>query len=450
MAGAIGKRGCRVIGVDTNSRVVKAVNAGRAPVYETGLEQTIAANRARIRATSDFKKAILESDVTFVLVPTPSEENGALSLCYASEAFRSIGKALANKNGYHNVVLRSTVLSGSTRYGLLPILEHESGKTAGADFGLCYSPEFVALGSVIRDFLNPDFLLIGEIDERAGQHLAECYQLITKSDPPCVRMSLENAELVKIAVNTFVTMRITFANMLAILCEKLPDGDVDVVTGAMGLDKRIGRKYLTGAVGYGGPCFPRDNAALTYLARTLGVDAELPATTERMNATLVTRVVERVKPWVGQGTRIAVLGLSFKPGSDVIEESQGIKLANLFLNLGATVTVFDPLSTNRACDALGNKVVIAESLQSCVAESKVVIIANPDPAFRALRAEHFRKRGQPVVVVDCWRLLRDHLADRPEVIYIGIGLGEDCKATAARLQTLWQTFESSSSTSTQR
>src|SRR5262249_8099969 len=150
--------------------------------------------------THDCAEAISSSDVTFVVVPTPSDATGAFSIEYAAAAFATIGAALAKKDDYHLVVLTSTVLPGSTRYGLMPFLEAASGKVCGRDFGLCYSPEFIALGSVIRDFLNPDFLLIGEQDERAGSLLADCYARIVANAAPVRRMSLENAELTKIAI----------------------------------------------------------------------------------------------------------------------------------------------------------------------------------------------------------------------------------------------------------
>ena len=219
------------------------------------MDELIRANRDRVRATTDMREAISSSDLAFVIVPTPSETNGAFSLWYAAEAFREIGRALAHKQGYYTVVLTSTVLPGSTRWGLLPHLEAESGKTVGRDFGLCYSPEFIALGSVVRDFLHPDFTLVGEYDRRSGDLLETCYSQILPCDTPCERMSLENAELTKIAVNTYVTMKITYANMLARLCEEIPGGNVDAVTRAAGRDRRIGSKYLTGALGYGGPVF---------------------------------------------------------------------------------------------------------------------------------------------------------------------------------------------------
>src|SRR5262245_21634319 len=199
MAAAIASKGHHVVGVDVNHRAVDAVNQGRAPVQETGLQDLIAANRDRLRATLSHEEAIRNSELTFVIVPTPSDERGAFLLQYAAYAFREIGKALAGKKERHTVGVTSTVLPGATRYGLLPGLERHSGKKGGVDFGLCYSPEFIALGSVIRDFLHPDFLLLGELDAASGQHLEDCYRDIMPQVTPVRRMTLENAELAKIS-----------------------------------------------------------------------------------------------------------------------------------------------------------------------------------------------------------------------------------------------------------
>jgi Predicted UDP-glucose 6-dehydrogenase len=155
------------------------------------------------------------------------------------------------------------VLPGATRNGLLPVLEQASGKKCGPDFGLCYSPEFIALGTVIRDFLNPDLYLIGQFDARSGAALEDVNRSVCQKDPAVHRMTIENAEIAKIALNSFVTMKVSFANTLADICERIPGGDVDAVSDALGSDSRIGRKYLTGGMGFAGPCFPRDNVALT-------------------------------------------------------------------------------------------------------------------------------------------------------------------------------------------
>ena len=224
MAAACASRGFGVVGVDVCRSAVDAVNAGMAPVQETGLEEMIRANRERLRATMSHEDAINGSDLSFVIVPTPSDSRGAFSLQYASFAFRDIGKALAKKQGYHIIVLTSTVLPGSTRHRLLPILEAESGKKCGKDFGLCYSPEFIALGSVIRDFLNPDFFLLGQFDVRSGDALESVNQRIASNNAVCKRMTIENAEIAKIALNSFVTLKISFANILRIFVSGSREG----------------------------------------------------------------------------------------------------------------------------------------------------------------------------------------------------------------------------------
>jgi len=437
MAAAIASRGFRVIGVDVNQRAVDDLNAGRAPVQETRLDETVRANRERLRATLSHREAVLNSDVSFVIVPTPSDEKGAFSLQYAKWAFQEIGRALSQKDGYHLVVMTSTVLPGSTRYGLLPVLERESGKTGGRDFGLCYSPEFIALGSVIRDFLNPDFNLVGEHDERAGSRLEACYAEIMENRPPCRRMSLENAELAKVALNTFVTTKIAYANMLAELCSRLPGGDVDIVSDALGLDTRIGRKYLTGGLGYGGPCFPRDNIALGYFARALGCEAALAETTDRLNRSSAGKLAQRLGTLIGPPATVAVLGLAYKPYSHVVEESQGIFLARELAASGFRVVAYDPLAKESARHELADKAVILENLRRCLQQADAVVIATPDPEFRGLQAGDFPRKDPGVLVFDSWRILRDSLGSAPHVRYVGLGMGIDDAAGKARLKELW-------------
>lgn len=437
MAASIASRGFCVIGVDVNQHAVDAVNGGRAPVMETGLDEMIEANRERLRATTSHRDAVLNSEISFVIVPTPSDARGAFSLQYAAWAFREIGRALAKKERYHNVVLTSTVLPGSTRYGLLPILERESGKRCGPDFGVCYSPEFIALGSVIRDFLNPDFNLIGEFDERAGEQLEDCYRRIVENGAASRRMSIENAELAKVALNAFLTTKITFANMLADICERIPGGDVDVVTEALGLDRRIGSRYLVGALGYGGPCFPRDNVALGFLARAMGSRAELAETTDRMNRSMAETIVERLRPEVDRDTTVAVLGLAYKPFSHVIEESQSICIARALSRAGARVIAFDPLAGEMARAELGDQVIVMDSVAECLAQADIVLVTTPDPAFRNLSADDFPKMHDPVMVVDCWRILSASLAGYPHIRYIAVGRSQDDSANGARIASLW-------------
>ena len=436
MAAGLASRGLNVIGVDVNRHAVEAVNAGRAPVQETGLGEMIAANRERIRATMSTEEAVLGSDLSFVIVPTPSDERGAFTLQYAKFAFKALGQALKKKPGYHVIVLTSTVLPGATRHGLLPVLEQESGKKCGPDFGLCYNPEFIALGSVIRDFLNPDFYLLGQFDQRSGDLLEEVHHRVSQNNAPVKRMSLENAELAKIAVNSYVTMKISFANMLADFCEHLPGGDVDVVSDALGMDKRIGRKYLTGGFGFGGPCFPRDNVALNFMGKSLGVDTRLLAVNDDYNRGLSKRYVENLQQHLPKAANVAVLGLAYKPLSHVIEESPGIYLCRALSEAGYRVVGHDNLAASNAETALKMSALVTDSLEDALKDADAVLVATTDKSYTSLTAETLLKGKSKVTVIDFWRTL-SHLAADPRVHYVAVGRSQDDAGAAASLSPLW-------------
>jgi UDPglucose 6-dehydrogenase len=412
-----------VVGVDTDEARVTAVAALEAPLHEPGLEELLARTEGRLTATTSVEEAVAHTDVTMIMVPTPSDGDGGFSLAYVLPACEAVGRALAAKDGYHVVAITSTVLPGATGGPLQQAIEDASGKRAGAGFGLCYSPEFVALGSVIRDFLNPDLLLVGESDSRAGDALCALSARICENDPPAARMSFVNAELAKLALNSFVTTKISFANMLARICEALPGADVDVVTGALGLDSRIGPKYLKGAVSYGGPCFPRDNVALTTLAGGIGAPAGLAEATDRFNREDLARLRDRVLGHAGTDATVAVLGLAYKPGTDVVEESPGLLLVRELTAAGVDVVAFDPAASENAAAVLnGSGARFAVSLAECVAGAGVVVVVTPWPEFALLGPELSACGGPPPVVVDCWRMLDPETLDGCHYVALGAGL----------------------------
>ena len=433
MAAAMASRGVRTVGVDLSHASVEKVRQKRAPVFEPGLAEMIATCDGLLDATVDLEAAIRGTEITFVVVPTPSKPDGAFSLDFVRAAMESIGCALRDKPEYHLVVLTSTVLPGSTELLVKPLLERASGKRCGSGFGLCYSPEFIALGSVLHDFLNPDFLLIGECCPSSGKRLAGFYRDALRIEAPAVRMAPANAELAKVALNTFVTTKITFANLLAELCERLPGGDVDAVTQALGLDKRIGPKYLKGALGYGGPCFPRDNAALAYFLQEMGLSADLPRSVDRINRGQATRIVSMVEDLgFAAPTRAAVLGLAYKPGTNVVEESQGIAIADQLARKGYDVSVFDPVATESAKNALGEQVRYASDLLDCVRDAAVIILATDWPEFRTILHQTGNCVPRPVVL-DGWRMLRSS-ADPDGTSYCGVGLAQPDSRIRERLQ----------------
>jgi UDPglucose 6-dehydrogenase len=405
MVGCFASKGFDVIGVDLDQAKVDAVAEGRAPLFEPGLDELLAAHRDRVTGTSDVEGAVSRAEMTFVVVATPSEEAGGFSLRYVLPVCEAIGRALRDKDDYHVIVLTSTVLPGSTGGEVRAALENASGKRCGVDFGLCYSPEFIALGSVIKDFLNPDFLLVGESDERAGATLESVYDRTCDNGAPVVRMNFVNAELAKLSVNTFVTTKIAYANLLARICEQLPDADVDVVTAAIGLDTRIGSRYLRGTISYGGPCFPRDNVALAALARDLGTPALVAEATDRANRDGIVTLGELVREKLVDGGTVGILGLSYKPDTDVVEESPGLLLAQELADNGVDVVAYDPAAIPNAQRALANPPRFATSAFDLISEADVVVVATPWHEFTTLGPAAFERPGNPRVVIDCWRAL---------------------------------------------
>jgi UDPglucose 6-dehydrogenase len=405
MAACFAAKGFATVGVDLDPTKVHALNTGRAPIFEPQLQETIDRAEGRLRGTIDLAEAVAATEATFVVVATPSEPEGGFSLRYVLPAFETIGTALREKDGFHLVVLTSTVMPGATDAAIRPLLEEASGKQCGSDFGLCYSPEFIALGSVIRDFLNPDFLLVGESDRHAGDVLSAVYERVCDNDAPIARMNFVNAELAKLSVNAYVTTKITFANTLARLCERLPEADVDVVTGALGLDTRIGPKYLRGAISYGGPCFPRDNIALAALARTLETPSLLAEATDRSNRDAIADLAMLVEENLPEGGTAGVLGLSYKPNTDVVEESASLLLVSELLSRGVDVVSYDPAAMSNAERVLGESARFAATAEAVLQEADVVVLATPWPELVELDPGLFAPDSRPSVLIDCWRVL---------------------------------------------
>ena len=429
LAAVFASKGNEVIGIDVNPEAVRLLQEGCAPVQEPGLQALVGASKERLEATTDYS-AVADADVTILLVPTPSDDRGAFTNAYVLAAIEEVGGALIGREDYHVVVVASTVMPGSCDSEIRAALERSSGRRVGETLGLCYSPEFIALGNVIRDLLEPDMVLIGESDSRAGDVVERLYSGMCENDPPFRRMSLVNAELTKIAVNTYVTMKISYANALADMCERLPDADVETVTDAIGLDRRVGGRYLRGAIAYGGPCFPRDNKAFAVLARDLGAEALLAEATDAVNVAQTERLARIVQSRLKNGSVIGILGLSYKPDTDVIDESPGIALARLLGHeAGHDVVVYDPVATEAALRVLDGAAQGSASMRDLLERSDVVVIATPWPEFADLPADSLAREGEPLVVIDCWRLLAEgQYDDAIEIVRLGRALHESAPA----------------------
>lgn len=418
---AAASRGFEVIAYDLDPRKLSDYQQGRYP-YETSLEGLMKEYGSRIQFTQNLNDLLMTSK-TFFIVPTPSLEDGTFSNAYLLSALESFAPVLKQKQDYHLLSIMSTVMPGSMQL-FEQGLEELTGKEIGKDFGLCYNPAFIALGNVIKNFLEPDFILVGESDPETGYLLEAFYSSFCSNSPAIRRMNYVNAELSKISVNAFVTMKISFANTLARICEKIPGADSKVVAQAVGSDRRIGSAYLQGAVGYGGPCFPRDNRAFQQAAAKAGTGAALAEATDRVNQEQVSFLVNAVKNLTKDSKcSVGILGLSYKPDTDVIDESQGILLARALYDQGMTVVVHDPASLENAKKALPESIVCTKSLLECLEKAEVLVLTTPWLEYKKISQLLPQLSGKSKIIIDCWRFLYEESNQFPnEISYYPLGL----------------------------
>jgi GDP-mannose 6-dehydrogenase len=338
-AACMSSLGYDVIGVDINTQKVDALKAGRSPIVEARVDELVAKGyqAGRLRATSSAAMAIRESELSFVCVATPSLRNGKLDLASLRQVCREIGVALRHKSASHTVVVRSTVLPGTADSVVIPTLEETSSKQAGRDFVLCMNPEFMREGSAVLDFFNPPFTIIGSLHAEHARSLRELYSF---TPGEIFETSFITAEIVKYVCNAFHAVKISFANEIGTVCQYLgadPEQVVEIFTRDTKLN--ISKAYLTPGFAFGGSCLPKDLRALTYRAKELDLRLPLLDSVLASNAEHVERAVQVV---LNTGKRkIAMLGLSFKAGTDDLRESPSVQLIKRLLGEGCQIQVWD-------------------------------------------------------------------------------------------------------------
>lgn len=393
--------GHRVMGVDLNHDVLEKINAGHSPYSEPGLQELIDRASGNLNATAQISTAVQMSEAAIVIVPTPSEQDGTFSNQFVLNAITEIGRELRFRKRYL-VIVASTVSPGSCDGEIRSALEEASGKQVGKEIGLVYSPEFIALGSIIHDMQHPDMVLLGSSDEESARCAKSLIGTIVKTEPKYFQMSLTSAEVAKLAVNTFVTTKISFANMIGELCSLVGDASAHDVLSAIGADSRIGHKYLKPALGYGGPCFPRDNRALQAMAHKHGTDAPLAVATDAVNHRQVDLLVRQIQTKAPDSAGIAVLGMSYKPFTPVCEESQGILLANQLCNFGYKVSVHDPEALPIARQSLDSRITCRENLIDCLSSVDIAVITTPWPVYAHVGS----LISAAVRLIDPWQIAR--------------------------------------------
>jgi UDPglucose 6-dehydrogenase len=345
IAATLAARGFEVVGVDIDREKVDKINEGLAPLDEPLLAETIQAGHSRLRATLDPRETVA-TDATFFIPPSPSLPDGSFSNEYLLKAMQPVARAMrdAGKRN-HLFVCSSTTTPGAIDAVLIPMLERELGGICGRDFSVCYNPEFIALGDVVNGLLEPDLVLIGESDPQSGAALEQLYRTYNRNSPRIARMSIVSAELTKISLNSYITMKISFTNQLRLIAARHPRADIHVILDALGSDSRIGKKYLRAGLSYGGPCFPRDNRLLAYAARQVGLEAPLAEASDRVNEQAKQDLVERVNEMAVPGDTVAVLGVTYKPNTHITEEAAGLFLAQQLKRRGYRVLIHDFAAT---------------------------------------------------------------------------------------------------------
>ena len=421
-AACFASKGHKVVGVEKNTHFISELNARRCPVNETNLPDILEKSWNTLTVTGDIGYAVKNSDVTLIITPTPSQADGSFTNEYIEPVLRDMAPHIKEKNSFHVIDIVSTVMPGSCDKEFIPLLEQMTGKRCGVDFGLVYNPEFIALGSVVRNFLNPDMVLIGASDVRSADMVEKLYLECCDSKPTICKMSLINGEITKISLNCYVTMKISYVNQLTAICEKVPGADVDVITAAVGADSRVGNKYLKGGIGFGGPCFPRDNVAFQRFTESIGGNAPLGRQVIQINNDVPGRVLDIITANIKDRGKVAILGMSYKPDTHIIEESQSVTLAGLLAEKGYIVSAHDPAALGEVERHLSKAVEITEDIDKCVSEADAVVLMVEWPQYTQLDFEKIsRLTNKDALFLDCWRTYKQN--KNTGMRYMGLGLG---------------------------
>jgi UDPglucose 6-dehydrogenase len=419
--------GMNVVGVDKDHGKVEGLSRGKVPIYEPGLDTLVQKNMAegRLRFTTDLGPAIEEAQAIFIAVGTPPKSDGSADLTFIREVAASIAEHL---NGYKIIITKSTVPIGTGRMIEAIVRDGVGGKHT---FAVVSNPEFLREGSAIEDFMHPDRVVIGTRDQRAAEMMKKVYSPLHAADVPFIVTNVETAELIKYASNGFLATKISFINEVAQICEAW-GADVEVVSKGMGLDNRIGPKFLQAGPGFGGSCFPKDTRAAAQIARDAGLRFRIIEAVLEVNEFTQKRMIEKVDQALGgfAGKTIAVLGLSFKPNTDDLRESPALPVVAALVDGGATVRAFDPEAMT-ACKPLFPTVVYTRDAYEAAEGADAVVIATEWNQFRKLDLERLRKLVRGTLVIDLRNLYEPEEMAAEGFRYVSIGRPEGVPATKA-------------------
>ncbi|MEA3343105.1 MAG: UDP-glucose/GDP-mannose dehydrogenase family protein [archaeon] len=367
---------------DIDQKKIDLINSGKSPICEEGLEDMLndSLKKGNIKATTNIEEAVTQTDLTFIAVGTPSNKDGSINLKYIEAVSKDIGNILKNKESYHLIIVKSTVVPGTTEDVVGTIIEQASGKKRGQDFGLAMSPEFLREGKAMHDYLNPDRIVIGAHDKKSADILFELNKPLTGN---IITTDIKTAEMIKYTSNAFLAAKISFTNEIGNICKKLNIDVYDVMKG-VGADFRISQYFLNAGCGFGGSCFPKDVKALIAKSKQLGYTPALLESAITVNKNQPKKMIELAKKHLGElkDKKITLLGLAFKPGTDDIREAPSITIIEDLLKAGAIITVYDPEAEDNIKAVFKDKITCAETLEDAIAASDTIMLLTEWDEFR--------------------------------------------------------------------
>ncbi len=418
------QKGFLTIGVDNNKEKIKNLNKCKAGFFEPDLDKYLknSLKSKKIQFTTNVKKAILETDITFVTVGTPSLKSGKQNLSYIKKSLTEIRNIIDKKKKSHLIVIKSTLSPSTTQKIILPIYKNLINKN---NLHLVVNPEFLREGHAIKDILEPHLIVIGEQSKKSGDILKKYYKNFYKNPPEIIRVNFTTAELIKYANNAFLATKISFINSIASLCQKIPEVDVNKISYAIGKDKRIGSLFLQAGPGFGGSCLPKDLSGLIDFSNQVGSSESFFKAVKEVNNLQLKLIIDLMKKMniLKKQKTISILGLSFKKNTDDIREAVSEKLVKKLLSLGLRISVHDPMAIHNFKKIFGNKITYHEIIKNCLENSDCCIILTEWDDYKKLKQNDFIKNMKSPKVIDARRILDP--TEFKKINFAALGLGKN-------------------------
>ena len=422
LTSVLASKGFNVVGIDVDKEKCRNISNGVLQFFDPDLEKTLKKGLKNKLQIENDVSVVQDCDLIFVTVGTPQNKTGAIDLSIIKKAMKSLGKSIRKTKKQHIILVKSTVVPGTMKDVILPILENNSKKKAGKDFGLISNPEFLQESTAIRDTEFPHAVVLGGYKTKFMKNIEKFF---TKLHPktPIIITNHQTAEMIKYANNSFLATKISFINQLSNICQKIPGANIDDIAKTIGLDPRIGKLFLNAGPGYGGSCLPKDMKALIKFAKIAGVKPTLLNAVEDVNTKQLEEVISIAKKKLGilESKKITILGTSFKPNTDDIRDSIAIELIKKLLKRKVKVTVHDPRAIDNTKNEFKKKINYAKSISDAILGSQCVIIMTQWKQYEKLTNNDF-KQMKKKLIIDCRRMLAEKQLDAD---YYAIGLGKE-------------------------